>query len=115
MNINHSKALHKAKLFSCLEDFCLYGIVDLTHSHNMPLPRLGLPANMHGTNPPSQISVILVAKMNYLALLCYYHTSLIPRSQAITARTTQCLFYFYLHLSPTLPTSIVLNQIPPTS
>ena len=37
-----------------------------------------------------------------------------PRSQAMTAHTTQC-FCLYLRLSPTLPTSVVLNQIPPKS
>ena len=38
-----------------------------------------------------------------------------PHSQTMAARTTQFLFCLYLHLFPTLPTSIVLNQIQPTS
>ena len=39
------------KILSGLGDFCLYDIVDLTLSHNMLLPWLGLPANIHNTNP----------------------------------------------------------------
>ena len=67
MITNHSKALHKVN-FLRLRDFCLCDIVDLTQLHKMHLLRLSLTANMLVTNPPSQISVTLVAlKMKYLS------------------------------------------------
>ena len=110
-------------IFSYLGDFCLYGIVDLTHSHNMPLQWLGWPTSMHGTNASFSVDQCLLLscrlrwllKITYLTPKCHYHTSILPRSQLMAACTTQCLSCLYLSLFPTLPISVVLNQIPPTS
>ena len=80
----------------------------------MPLPQLGLSylqTCMIPTPSFHQILLTTVAKVKYLALKCYYNncTFTPPRSQWPHAQLHVCLVCI------PFPTSIVMNQIPPTS
>ena len=65
---------------SRLGDFCLCDIFDLSHSYNMPLPRLSLPClqTCMILTPFPRYRLQQSLKMKYLPLKCYYCTSLPP-------------------------------------
>ena len=82
------------KFFLCLGEFCLYGIVDLTYSHNMPLPWLCLPANIHGTYPLTRYWLHQLLENEIFSpetLLLHF---LLPHSQTLAAhKPCVCLVF----------------------